>query len=395
MAKNKLNLVVDFNNLAMRTLFTCQFVETNIDIVNFDTDEECEVLVRKLASDISYIIRIFSPDRTIMACDSKLPWRSELYVDMEGKYKGTREHDENKNWSKIFASFNEFKEIMRKNDFVVSEIENTEADDLAAMWKEHIVDEDSENIILVSSDKDWTQLISFDDRTKCFCACYNPIINPRKQKKFYVTEKMKEWFDEQDRVDIFFNNHSVIKDKIKNILRLDSKIVLDVLNPELVVLEKVMCGDDGDNVPAFFDFYKNGRKNRVTPLKASHVFESLYINNIDDLIRANKEHTLKNALEKEMKRDVDIDFDKRLDRQRKLVELKSSLFPERIVKEFNTHINDVKNKGYEIASSTIKIDDLLKGTKYISENYHKKMKENSIFSELRSLTERPNLNKLF
>lgn len=394
--KDKLNLVLDYNNLAMRALFTCQFTETNVDISNFDTVEECDVLVRKLASDIAFIIRTFVPDRVILACDAKYPWRNNLYTaNMDGKYKGTRDRDEKKNWTNIFNAFDTLKLILKERDFVVTELDRTEADDIAAFWKEELMDKNKESLILVSSDKDWTQLVSFDGESQSFCACFNPIVNPKKQKKLYVTEEMKIWLDTPDKVDILFTNYNVMKKKINSLIQNDSKIYIESIDADRVLLDKIMCGDDGDNVPAFYDYYKNGKKNRVTPLKASHVFESLGIYTVDDLIKANEQHMLKDALEKEMKRDVDVDFDDRLERQRKLVELKTKLFPDNIVQLFEKHKEDVKSIGYGMPVSTIRMDDILRGTRYITENFHKKAKENSIFNDFKSLSAFSNPNKLF
>jgi hypothetical protein len=75
-----------------------------------------------------------------------------------------------------------------------------------------------------------------------------------------------------------------------------------------------MAGDLSDNVPSFWHYYRNGRKQNVTELKAKHVFEALNINTVDDLIESNNKMMLKDALEKEMKRDIDVDFTERIDR---------------------------------------------------------------------------------
>lgn len=393
--KDKLNLVLDYNNLAMRSLFTCQFTETNVDISNFDTEEECDVLVRKLTSDIAFIVRTFTPERVILACDAKYPWRNNLYGGIDGKYKGTRDRDEKKNWTNIFNALDTLKLILKERNFVVTELDRTEADDIAAFWKEDLMDKNKECLILVSSDKDWTQLVSFDSESQSFCACFNPIANTKKQKKFYVTEEMKMWLESPDKVDILFTNYNVMKKKINSLEENDGKIYIECIDPDRVLLEKIMCGDDGDNVPAFYDYYKNGKKNRLTPLKAGRVFESLGIYTVDDLIKANEQHILKDALEKEMKRDIDVDFDDRIERQRKLVELKSKLFPENIIKLFELHKEDVKSIGYNIQASTLKMDDILRGTRYITENYHKRVKENAIFNDFKSLSAFSNPNTLF
>ena len=148
-------MIIDFNNFAMRSLYTCQFMEPDVKIKNFDTKKECDVLVRKITIDICRVIRTFTPNRVIISCDSKQPWRNDLYKDIDGmEYKGTRDRDEDKNWSNIFTSLDDLRDILKDKGFIVTYIERTEADDITTMWKEYIFDK-GEDVILVSSDMDW------------------------------------------------------------------------------------------------------------------------------------------------------------------------------------------------------------------------------------------------
>ena len=78
----KLATIIDFNNIAMRAMFTCQYMGDGT-IKNFNTNEECEILVRKIATDLSLVLRTFSPDRVIVTCDAREPWRNEIYKDIE------------------------------------------------------------------------------------------------------------------------------------------------------------------------------------------------------------------------------------------------------------------------------------------------------------------------
>ena len=294
----KLNAILDFNNLAMRALFTCQYMSESEVINDFSTDKECEILVRKIAMDISHVIRVLFPDRVIFACDSIYPWRNEIYKDIDGeKYKGNREKDEKKNWEKIYEAFNDLKSILKRDGFVITEINSTEADDIAAMWKEKIMS-DGDCVVIVSSDKDWVQLVDFDNNTNSFCACYNPIPNNKGRRLFYVNEDYNKWVESADKCDIFFRGYDPIKKKMSGIISNDSRILLQVIDPQSVVLNKIMCGDDGDNVPAIYDYYRNGKKVRVTPLKASHIFSNLGIKNVSDLIESNSNGALKGAIER-------------------------------------------------------------------------------------------------
>jgi hypothetical protein len=104
MAQADLTMIIDYNNFVMRSLFTCQFMDPDVKINNFNTQTEIDTLIRKITMDICYIVRMFIPKRVILSCDSKSPWRKELYKDIDGmEYKGTREKDSDKNWENIFS----------------------------------------------------------------------------------------------------------------------------------------------------------------------------------------------------------------------------------------------------------------------------------------------------
>lgn len=384
---NKLNLIFDFNNIAMRALFTCGYGSGEGSVSTFDTDRECGVLIRKIATDMAYVMRMFTPDRVLVVCDAKSPWRNELYTDTDEEYKGNRTKDNSKNWDKIWEHLNKYKNILKDKGFVVSEIDKAEADDLAALWKKELYSIAGENIVFVSSDRDWVQLIDFNKVTQRFCACFNPIADNKKQKKFFVTDDFLIWLNGEDntpKVDIFFNNYNSQKDKLKNIKTKDIKITYTVENPNRVALDKILCGDDGDNAPAFYEYYKNGKKTRITPLRALRIYEELNISTVKDLCEADEAKALQPAIEKVIKKELDdINVSERLVRQRRLVELSPELFPEDILSSFDYHQHDVQNIGY-VPTEAITFNTLLVGTDYLNEDYNKP-RESKIFDNLKDL----------
>jgi 5'-3' exonuclease len=359
-------------------------MEPDVKIKNFDTKKECDVLIRKITIDICRVIRTFTPNRVIISCDSKQPWRKDLYKDIDGmEYKGTREKDSEKNWNNIFTSLDDLRDIFKKNGFIVTYLDRTEADDITTMWKEYLFNK-GEDVILVSSDMDWVQLVGVHNGNVCLC--YNPIANNTGKKRLYLNSDIQEWLDTEEKPDIFFNNYNKTRKILKGVQLIDPKISFELVDPDRVLLNKIMTGDVSDNVPAFFHYYRNGRKQNVTELKAKHVFEALNIHNVDDLIDANNKMLLKDALEKEMKRDIDVDFQERLTRQRKLVELKSDLFPTYIVKKFaSTAIGTCDE--CTVNASNIKMEDVLAGTKYLEpDEVRKNGRLNSIFDDINSLS---------
>lgn len=377
-------MILDFNNFAMRSLHTCQFMEPDVKIKNFDTQKECDILIRKITIDICRVIRTFSPNRVIISCDSKQPWRKDLYKDIDGmEYKGTREKDEDKNWTNIFTALDDLRDIFKKNGFIVTHMDRTEADDISTMWKEYLFDK-GEDVVLVSSDMDWVQLVGLHNNN--VCVCYNPIVNNKGKKRLYLSQEIQDWLNKEEKPDIFFNNYNLTRKVINGVQQIDPKISFELIDPNHVLLKKIMTGDTSDNVPSFFHYYRNGRKQNVTELKAKRVFDALKINNVNDLIEANNKMMLKDALEKEMKRDIDVDFKERLYRQRKLVELNSDMFPNDIVTKFASLVTESYDE-CTVNTSTLKMEDILAGTKYIdNDDVKKNGRLNSIFDDINSLS---------
>ena len=387
-------MIIDFNNFAMRSLHTCQFMEPDVKIRNFDTKRELNVLIRKITIDICRVVRTFMPNRIIIACDAKQPWRKDLYKDIDGmEYKGTRDKDDEKNWQNIYSSLDDLKDIFKSNGFIVTCIDHTEADDIATMWKEYLLDR-CEDVILVSSDMDWVQLVGTHKNN--VCVCYNPIVNNKGRKRLYLSQDVSDWLNKEEKVDIFFSNYNKTRKTINNIQQVDPKISFEYIDPDKVLLNKIMAGDVSDNVPSFYHYYKNGRKQNVTELKAKHIFEALNVSNVNDLVSVCDNMMLKDALEKEMKHDIDVDCNDRLIRQRKLVELKSCNFPKNIVKKFAME-SDNYNNDCTVNSANIKMENILAGTNYIeSEEVRKNGKLNSIFDDIDSLSKfSSNSNSLF
>lgn len=380
----KTTLIFDMQNIAMRSLFMCSYAGAG-KVSTFDTDEECGILVRKIATDMSYVLRLFCPDRVIVATDCRKPWRHEIYNDIPGEaYKGTRTKDATKNWDKIFRALDDYKSILKSQGFVVTEIDHAEADDIAAMWKERVMSQ-GESVILVSSDKDWLQLTQFEKSNNTFCICYNPIANPRGRRKLFVPMNFNEWLNtEEQKVSIFFDNYDPTKQNLRNIQNKDQKLDIEEIDSRKVVLEKIMCGDDGDNVPSIYQYYKSGKKVRMTPAKSKKILQDLNVDSVQALCEAAAADALLPEIEKSFKLEItDIDINVRVMRQRKLVELNSVLFPDEILKAFEKHAKKSADFGYFNTSSITK-DIILKDTKYLDPDY-KKPRENGIFDNIKDL----------
>ena len=384
MENKKILLVLDWSNLLFRSLFMNNLYNKASD---YNRMEELRSFMYKFTTDVCSIINIFKPSNIIIATDAQHAWRKDILPgnDLIPGYKSNRKKDERINWDNVFKCSDDLLEILEKNSMHIAKVNHCEADDLAAICKETIFSEFPDyNIIIVSADADIRQLIDFNPITNQYCIVYNTTGHGKGSKRYlYITKEFEKWYTNNDnpesKFDIFFEHQDLSKHYIKNILNTNSIIELKIEDPNEVVLNKIFCGDDGDCVPAFYNWYKDGRNIRITPSKEKKVRELIGINNIKDLL--DSKSLLKPVFEKVCKREInDIDFDERLNRQRTLVELNSELFPTDIKNyksEIINMIKDIPVQGY----FNIKSQELLKNTEY--EGYNKKkVIEAEIFKDM-------------
>ena len=370
MENKKVLLVLDWSNLLFRSLFmNSLYGQAN----GYNRIEDIRSFMYKFTTDVCSILNIFRPTNVVIATDAQHAWRKDVLPgdDITPGYKSNRKKADNINWDNIFKCSDDLQKILSENCMHVAKVEHCEADDIAAMCKEIVFEKyPNYNVIIVSADADIRQLIDFNPITHQYCIVYNTTGKGKGSKRhIYVPESFETWYNTADsNFDIFFENEDMSKTYIKQLLQANTIMELSVQNPNDVVLDKIFCGDDGDCVPSFYNWYKDGRKVRITPGKEKKVREIIGINTVQDLV--DSEYKLKPVFEKVCKRDInDIDFSERLMRQRVLVELNSKLFPEYIQdykESLDYMIGDIPSESFWNLKSQV----LLKGTQY--EGYDKK-----------------------
>lgn len=112
----------------------------------------------------------------IICCDSKKYWRRDVFPLYKANRKKARE-ESGFDWSLIFDTLNKIRDELKENfPYKVINVEGAEADDviavLAGLLSPH------EEILILSSDKDFVQLQKYDNVTQ-----YSPIL-----KRFMKTE---------------------------------------------------------------------------------------------------------------------------------------------------------------------------------------------------------------
>lgn len=386
-------LVLDWSNLLYRSLFVSHLFGNAPGgaEMTFDDEHQVQQFVGKFTLDVVNILRMFRPTNTVIAVDDSHPWRKEL-LPKENGYKGNRSKNENLNWDNIYRASNDLLGLFRDKGCHVAKTGNAEADDIVTLCKETVFTSYPDyNVIVVSSDADLRQLIDFNPITHQYCAVFNTITRPKTGKRyFYLTQSMYDWLCEPNITDIFFSSVDYGKQYLLDLFSNNPTTETVVENPNDVVLGKIFCGDDSDNVPAFYEWYKDGRKLRITPTRYQKIVETLEIKNIRDLL--NKQNYLTEQVSKIAKRVVgDLDGPERVERQRKLVELNSGLFPEHI-QEYRDVISDMIQDSPETNVGNLSVGDVLGVSSYaqiLTERPEERGMDADFFSRMKDKMEIP------
>lgn len=368
----------------------------------FNTQDEIDQLMRKVTTDVAFTLRQVTASRVIFAVDSK-SWRKEIEIEENEGYKGNRSKSDHINWDNVYTAMNDFCDIMEEKGLVSTKIQKAEADDIMALWRDELLYRKYEHVVLVSGDQDIQQLVNdgYGDPNKLvegdnlrFATVFNPFTQGKNStKKLFGSSKFSEWLNtEGSSGDIFNRNTEPDKEAFVNLVN-EHKVKLETINGEDIALQKIFCGDDGDNVPAIYTWLGKTSKGdtkeyRITPSKYKKLIELLnettgtQVDSTDILLNTNSLiDTIEEFLVQESGKPLPFNIKDRVKRQLKLVLLNKDVFPKEIIDEFDRGSDQALAKQPKDISGWY-MNTLLAGTKYLDENYERNSQEASIFKEI-------------
>jgi len=148
-----MKLLIDYNNLFYRIFYKVLYSEgktKKIDYVALEKDIKESIL-----NSILLLSSKFKSDKIICAVDTDTNWREGTF---DG-YKGTRSKTDDIDWKTVLGWLDTHTEIFKGLGIQKLMIDDCEADDIIAIISKH----DKENIIIVSNDDDFSQLLVFDN----------------------------------------------------------------------------------------------------------------------------------------------------------------------------------------------------------------------------------------
>jgi len=372
------NVIFDLSNMFFRSLFIVGgYGSKNY---SFDNQTEVDQLMRKVSTDVSFIIRQLNPSRVIFALDSR-SWRKEISIDENDGYKANREKSGMINWDNVFNTMREFGDILNSNGFIVTKIDSAEADDIITLWRDKLLFDQNQHVIIVSADEDVRQLVSFfpyEPGKMVFSTVYNPFSTGKNAtKRLFVSNHFNEWIEKQDGGDIFNRAIDVDKEDFKK-LRDNEKVSVEEVDGNYIAMRKIFCGDDGDNVPSIYSWLNDkGKTVRITESKFQKIID--YIGAKDYLDLVEKAPIIYDQITEmaghtpSFRNIVD-----RLNRQIKLVVLAQHVFPDEIVQKFHQDVDEQLRRP-TVHPQNWNMNSLLEGTRYVRNNSGN---EASIFKEI-------------
>ncbi len=274
----KTDLIIDLNWLMMSRLhITGGFEESKTDVQKRAAADDLKELVSR---SISNCLNRLPVDNIVVVVDGG-SWRKDLPIpdQLNITYKGNRKESRDKSpkdWNFIYKVFAEYADRLKSLGITVSQHFNIEGDDWAWYWSRRL-NKAGKNAIVWTSDCDLKQLVQVDNETNCFTIWYND------RTGLCLPEECE--FPE-DPMDMFLNppyNSPILEKAIKSIVK------KEVIRPDDIVINKVLCGDSGDNIKSVIRYEKGKRTYRFSEKDYKEICKNLDIKTLTEFRELHRE----------------------------------------------------------------------------------------------------------
>lgn len=284
---NKCTLIIDGNWLLMSRLGMMMG-----DFVRDLPPEHLEIakneIIDFIAQSINKIIHYWGTNiDNIMMVQDGGSWRKliEKPSIIHEDYKGNRIADVEIAWDYVWDALKSICQNFHNNQITCVTEKNIEGDDWCWYWSKYL-NHVGTNCIIWTSDADLKQLVQKDSTTGAWTVWFNDrsgLVLPNS-----LNHTDMEMLLNFDIIDPFLED---ICHRVGNVT---------YVNPEDIVMSKVICGDSGDNIMALVRTEHITKKGKTITKKVSEkewlrIKESLKINDIQDF-KTNKEKIISKIL---------------------------------------------------------------------------------------------------
>lgn len=339
--KTILSLVIDGNWLLMSRLSILRMRIKDEDTLVKEVKLMMIKSINKLIRDIPQI------DNVIFVADGG-SWRNKIEIPGflrkdHVTYKGNREKDKDLDWDKIFAGYDDFINVLKETGVSVYREKGIEGDDWANYFSK-LLNSKNINCLIWSADRDLTQLVKINPKTKVFTACWN---------KNYMTIESIDHNSDND-MDFFFNSYdSNENQKLLETLCMKAKKVEEI-HPMDVVIEKIIKGDLGDNILPVV--YKKGKSSdKLFRVGQKELDFNLDITRLDDVNAYFEELLNKKAWKDKATATIDEILEHFFYNER-LVWLDAGQYPDEILQKMTRYQLKPSNKDLSLAEQKIQAE---------------------------------------
>jgi hypothetical protein len=279
-----------------------------------------------MAKSIAMVLNRFPIiDNVILVTDGG-SWRKQLPVPKSLEnitYKGNRSQSKELDWKYIYGALNNLSDQCKELGITVSNHSSIEGDDWVWYWSRRLNDEGT-SCIIWSSDNDLKQLVQTNENT-AFTAWYN--------------DKNGMWFDDSQNDEIideldFFMQPLKVKSPLLDSL-MTASMNTSFVNPDLIVMEKIICGDAGDNIKSIANVCRGSRTYKVSIKKWNDIRNSLNITTLEEFFNL-KSTIVQNILAcKKFSECCEADIFEMMDYNIRLVWLNEDVIPDTVVMYMN------------------------------------------------------------
>lgn len=321
-----LTLIVDSNWLLMSRA-SILFKKFSKDEPQHARQQAKNELQDLLARSINVVLNRFPVIDNIVLVKDGGSWRKNLTPPKtltDVAYKGNRVMDNEIDWNSIYEALNNLIDKASNLGITVTQYSDIEGDDWIWYWTNRLNSE-GENCLIWSSDNDLKQLININKDTNAYTAWYND------KQGLFLHDSINDNYDPID----FFMRCDYVSPSLE---ALKTKAgVVNFINPETIVIDKIICGDASDNIKPIIQYKKNNRNQRITENDWSKISNRLNINSLNDLL-GNKPYIIETIKRYKKWEDQDISIDHlsdMIDYNTKLVCLNEDNIPRTLIQVMN------------------------------------------------------------
>lgn len=286
MEKNKCTLIIDGNWLLMSRLGTM------IDKFQTDLPEEMKKnaqtsLVDFIAQSISICLQRLRPavDNVLIVKDGG-SWRKKLEVPWLNQkddvlYKGNRKKAEGTDWTYIFGALDVLCKKFKENDLTCVCDTDIEGDDWVWFWS-RVLNHRGINCVIWTSDADLQQLVQLNEEKHSWTAWLNDKAGLMLPKNLDDGGNDEEFLERAFSFGVKPSDDPILQ-KLINICNSYTKV--SYIDPNDIILSKVVCGDTSDNIKPIAHIKPEGKSKSVQLSKKewNALKEKYAISNVKDL----------------------------------------------------------------------------------------------------------------